>query len=234
MWRWSNGSLVPDYRLSEKGARMLTGFEAMILHVYLDQVGIQTVCVGHVVRPEDKAWIRDGVTRDECLQVLGRDVKRFEDGINGMVHVQLSQPMVDALVSLVFNIGLGAFAKSSVLAYLNQGRYSDAADAFTLWRFARVKQKDGSYQKRPILLGRREAEASLFRSGILEVHGAKESDGPTLETLLARAVAAQFGPLELVPYHLPIEPEPSDDELTEDGRLSCLPPRIEDCEPQAA
>lgn len=215
---------------------MLTGFEAMILHVYLDQVGLQTVCVGHVVKPEDQVWIRDGVTRDECLTVLGRDVRRFEDGINAMVTMPLSQPMTDALVSFVFNVGLGAFAKSSVLRYLNEGRYLDAANAFTLWRYANVKQKDGTHRKLPILLGRREAEASLFRSGILEaMQMAQWSEPPSLEKLLAKAQAVQFGPLELVPYHPAIESEEpaNDPELTEDGRLVALPPD-EEAEPVAA
>ncbi len=214
---------------------MLTGFEAMILHVYQDQANIPTVCVGHVVKPEDQVWLRDGVTRDECLQVLGRDVKRFEDGINEMVRVPLSQPMVDALISLVFNIGLGAFAKSSVLAYLNRREYTEAADAFLLWKYARVKLRNGSYEKRPILLGRREAEARLFRSGILEVHGARYSDRPGNEGLLSIAQRTQFGELDLVPYHPAIEPdEPAEPELTEDGRMVALPPRADDNEPQAA
>jgi len=215
---------------------MLTGFEAMILHVYLDQVGLQTVCVGHVVKPEDQVWLRDGVTRAECLAVLNRDVRRFEDGINAAVRVPLSQPMMDALVSLTFNIGLGGFQKSSVLRYLNEGRYVDAANAFTLWCYANVKQKNGTHRKLPILLGRREAEASLFRSGILQaMQMAQWSEPPSLETLLAKAHAAQFGPLQLVPYHPAIEPEEpaNDPELTEDGRLVALPPD-EEAEPVAA
>lgn len=214
---------------------MLTGFEAMILHVYQDQANIPTVCVGHVVKPEDQVWLRDGVTRDECLQVLGRDVQRFEDGINSMVHVPISQPMVDALTSLVFNIGLGAFAKSSVLAYLNRREYTQAADAFLLWKYARVKLKDGSYDKRPILLGRREAEARLFRSGIFEALGAIGSTEPRLDELLGRAQAVQFGLFALLPEHSPIEPdEPAEPDLTEDGRPVALAPKLEDNEPQAA
>jgi hypothetical protein len=144
--------------------------------------------------------------------------------------------MVDALVSLVFNIGLGAFARSSVLARLNEGRYADAADAFLLWCNAQVKQRDGSYQKRPILLGRRQAEAELFRSGILEAQQmAQWSEPPDLDVLLSRAQASAFNIYELLPEHPPIEPEePPNNALTEDGRLTALPPTLEDCEPQAA
>jgi lysozyme len=214
---------------------MLVGFEAMILHEYQDQAGIPTVCVGHVIKPEDQVWLRDGVTRNECLQVLGRDIAPREKAINDLVHVPISQPMIDALVSLVFNIGLDAFSKSSVLSHLNEGDYSSAADAFLLWKYARVKMKDGSRRKLPILLGRRQAEAGLFRSGIPDVTGVDSWGSPGVGELLSVAQQTQFGPLELVPYHPAIEPdEPPEPDLTEDGRLVALPPNPEDNEPQAA
>lgn len=227
LWRWRQGYLVPEYRMSEKGVRMLTNFEAMVLHVYPDQGGVPTVCVGHVVRPEDHAWIDDGVTLEECRTALARDLRRFEDEISRTVKVKLSSPMIDSLISLVFNIGEVNWEKSSALRLLNEERYTEAADAITLWRFVRVKQKDGSWIKKPILLGRREAEASLFKSGILEVFGAKPGDEPSLDVLLSRAAAVQFGLFELVPEHPPIEPEGEGDELSNDGRLVALPPEEE-------
>jgi lysozyme len=226
LWRWRRGYLVPEYRMSEKGVRMLTNFEAMVLHVYPDQGGLPTVCVGHVVKPEDHAWIDDGVTVDECRAALTRDLRRFEDEISRTVKVKLSGPMIDALVSLVFNIGEINWERSSALQLLNAGDYSGAADAITLWRFVRVKQKDGSWAKKPILLGRREAEATLFRSGILEVHGASYSEEPSLDDLLSRATAAEFSRFDLVPDHPPIEndTEGSGDALSDDGRIVALPP----------
>lgn len=217
------------FTLSTKGARMLTGFEAMILHQYSDVAGIPTVCVGHVVRPEDRVWIADGVTRDECLTVLQRDVARFEDAIGRVVHVPLSQPMIDALVSLEFNIGEEGFATSTVVRRLNARDYTGAADAFTMWRFAQVRQRDGTYQRQPVLLGRRESEAVLFRSGILQVVlGAQPGAVPSLESLLAKAQAVQFNPQDWLDQgHGSPTPE-NDNELTPDGRLVALPPDRED------
>lgn len=213
---------------------MLTNFEAMVLHVYPDQGGVPTVCVGHVVRPEDHAWIDDGVTIDECRSALVRDVSRFEDELSRTVTVPLTQPMVDALVSLVFNIGETNWEHSSALRLLNDRQYAAAADAITLWRYVRVKQKDGTWAKKPILLGRREAEAKLFRSGILAVHGYKGQDAPSLDDLLTQAASFQFGLLALLPDHPAIEPETPEqndeggDELSPDGRLVALPPDEEE------
>ena len=217
---------MPEYRIDDAGAKLILAFEGAVMHVYKDVAAIETVCIGHVVRPEDRVWLKDGVTRAECESVLRRDVRRFEDAINRLVKVKLSQPMVNALCSLVFNIGVGAFESSSVLRELNAGRYAQASDAFLLWKFAKVKQKDGTFQKKPVLLGRREAEAKLFRSGILEVHGFGPNDDIPLDVLLKSAQASLFDLRGLLDDRgLPVE---DTDELTEDGRLVALPPSEEE------
>lgn len=221
---------MTEYRLDDEGVRVIVGFEALILHPYRDVAGIETVCVGHVVRPEDRVWLRDGVTRSECESVLKRDTTRFVDALNRLVKVKLSQPMVNALCSLIFNIGVGAFETSTVLRELNWGNYTKAADAFLLWRFAKVKQKDGTFAKKPVLLGRREAEAALFRSGIMEALGAGWSEPKTLEQLLAFATSKQFDLRGLIDDRgLPTE---DTDFVMADGRLFALPPEEE--EPVAA
>lgn len=221
--------------LDEKGVRTLLGFEGMVLTVYLDAAGIATTCGGHVVLKEDRAWIydADGITRADCERVLARDVMRFVRAVEQSARVPVSQPMVNAMVSLAYNIGEDAFARSSVVRLLNEGKYSEAADAFLLWRFVRVKQRDGTYAKKPILLGRRQAEAALFRAGILEVMGARYSEPPTWEQLAAIAESHQFGLFELLPSRPAIETEQEDcDERDGDGRLVCLPPDNE--EPQTS
>lgn len=58
-------------------------------------------------------------------------------------------------MSLSFNIGFGAFAKSTVLKRLNQGDKSGAADAFRMWNRA-----GGRTNKH--LVKRRELERSYF------------------------------------------------------------------------
>ncbi len=221
---------MSDYELDEDGIRMLLGFEGFILHPYRDVAGIETVCVGHVVRPEDRVWLKDGVTRAECEAVLGRDTSRFVAALNRLVKVKLSQPMVRALCSLIFNIGIGdekhGFTGSTVLRELNWGNYTAAADAFLLWRYAKVKQKDGSYVKKPVLLGRRQAEAALFRSGIMEAHGYGKSEPKPLEELLEMAQASMFDlRWSLDDRGLPVE---DTDFVTADGRLYALPPDEEE------
>ena len=68
--------------------------------------------------------------------------------------VPLTQNQFDALVSLTYNIGSGAFNNSTLLK-LNKGDYQGAADQFLVWNKA-----DGKVMKG--LVRRREAERALF------------------------------------------------------------------------
>ncbi len=71
------------------------------------------------------------------------------------VTVPLNQNQFDALVSLTYNIGSGAFNNSTLLKKLNKGDYQGAADQFLVWNKAGGKVMKG-------LVRRREAEQALF------------------------------------------------------------------------
>lgn len=149
--------MANDLDISEDGLRMLQGFEGTVLHQYVDQAGVSTVCTGHVVRPDDASWIADGVTREECAEVLRKDVARYVRCVNQYVTVAVTQDQFDALTSLCFNIGETAFRTSTLVRVLNSGDYVGAAMHFVDWRFAGGQ---------PILLQRRMHEAAMFSRGI--------------------------------------------------------------------
>jgi lysozyme len=94
-------------RTSEQGRKLITQFEGEILKVYLDPVGLPTVGVGHLVKPNEKDVYPLGkkITKAESQDLLSKDLARFEGSINSLVKVPLTQNQFDALVSLVFNIG---------------------------------------------------------------------------------------------------------------------------------
>jgi lysozyme len=209
---------------SANGVKVIAGFEGTILHLYYDVAGIQTVCTGHVVLPGED-W--STVTKEKCEATLGRDLARFEDRVNDTIKVSVSPPMFDAMVSLAFNIGEEGFRTSSVARLLNEKHYTDAANAFLLWQFAKVKQKDGSFVKKPVLLGRRQAEAKLFRSGLLQVAiGANYSDTPPIEDLVSMASAKLFDLRSILDDRgLPVV---DSDFRADDGRIVAMPPESEE------
>jgi len=218
-------------RTSLFGVRTIAGFEGTILHLYTDVAGILTVCTGHVKMPGED-W--STVTKEKCEATLARDLTLFENGINTCVHVPISQPMFDAMMSLAFNIGTEGFRTSSVVRFINLRLYEEAASAFLLWQFAHVKKNDGTFQKLPVLLGRRSAEAQIFRSGIRNILLNDGFNLPPIDNLVRLAQIKNVNLLFdlralLDDRGLPIEPS-KDLGLasTEDGRLIAKPPDQEE------
>lgn len=95
------------------------------------------------------------LTRDECSQRFRKELVKHEAAINKLVTVPISQNAYDALVSLSYNVGTGAVAKSTVMKRLNKGDYVGASEAFKFFNKAGGGVVNG-------LVQRRASEASLF------------------------------------------------------------------------
>jgi lysozyme len=214
------------------GLRALAGFEGTILNLYYDVAGIQTVCTGHVVQ-KGEDW--STVTAEKCQATLARDVSRFERCVNETFEASVrsgnllvAQPMFDACVCLAFNIGTEGFRTSSVARLMNARLLTQAAGAFLLWQFAKVKKKDGSFVKEPVLRGRREAEVRLFRSGIAQaLFGGNWSAYPEVAELVATANANLFD-LRMGLLDDRGLPRVDDNAYADDGRLIVMPPEVEE------
>ena len=144
-------------KLSKKGEDFIASFEGEILKVYDDGFGYPTLGIGHLLTPEERKLMPLGttITKEQSREYFRRDVPKYEAAVNKAVSAPLTQNQFDALVSLCFNIGIGAFVKSSAVRHLNAGRYADAADA--ILRFNKAKGKIV-----PGLDRRRKAERKLF------------------------------------------------------------------------
>lgn len=95
-----------------------------------------------------------------------------------------------ALVSLSYNIGVGALAKSSVLKAHNRGDFQAAARAFGLWNKARV---NGVLQVLAGLTARRAAEAALYLQPDPEEPAQAMPQAVAPESRLAASPIAQGG-----------------------------------------
>lgn len=125
-------------RLGATGLAFIAREEGLRLQPYNDSAGHATVGVGHLIHrgpvtAADRARYRS-FTRADAIRLLRKDVASREAAVRQRVRVRLNQHEFDALVSLVFNIGAGAFATSTVLRELNAGNRRKAADAFLMWR----------------------------------------------------------------------------------------------------
>jgi len=141
---------VSDLRALE----MLKQFEGLRLKAYQDSAGVWTIGYGHT----KKAYPGMVITRAEAERLLRQDLVRFERAVRDRATVPLTQNQFDALVSFSFNVGVGAFSKSTLLKRLNQKDYAGAKQEFKRWVYAGGRRLQG-------LVNRREREAQLFLSG---------------------------------------------------------------------
>ncbi|MDQ9128540.1 lysozyme [Serratia fonticola] len=138
-------------KVGVEGLNLIKHFEGLRLQAYQCSARAWTVGYGHTVgvRPNDV------ITEGEADNFLRQDIANSEQVVNMNVHVPLTQNQFDALVSFVFNLGIGSFLASTLIKKLNSGDYGGSAEEFLRWIHVNGK-------KIPGLVRRREAEKSLF------------------------------------------------------------------------
>jgi lysozyme len=95
------------------------------------------------------------ITQDRAEELLWRGVNKFAAKVDQLITAKVNQNERGACVSLSYNIGPDAFAKSTVLRELNAGNKDKAAAAFRRWNKDNGKVVPG-------LINRRNAEITLF------------------------------------------------------------------------
>jgi len=163
---------------SPDGIDLIKRFEGYERYAYRDIAGIWTIGYGHAsdilrdtiqsgsINPQLVGIVEfDGrgdlrlVTDQSGEELLRRDLRPRERSVVNLVKVVLNQNEFDALVSFVYNVGAGAFARSTALRRLNKGNRAGAADALTWFNKARV---GGNLREVRGLTRRRAAEKALF------------------------------------------------------------------------
>lgn len=173
-------------RTTADGLKIIRDFEGFVGKAYLCPAGVLTIGYGHT-SAAGLPKVTKGMlmNRSEAEKVLRADVDRFEDQIERLIggaKVNVVEPHeFDAMVSLAFNIGVGAFSGSTVLKRYLRGDKRGAADAFLAWNKATV---NGKKQALAGLTRRRQAERSLFlgdvvvAAAVAPVVGAKPAQNP--------------------------------------------------------
>lgn len=150
-------------KISDKGLEFIKQEEGCVLHIYKDVGGAETIGVGHLLTPDDKATGRfiNGITDEQAIDLLRSDVLKAEADIASRVKVPLTQNQYDALCSFVFNVGGGALGISTLLKLINAGEYQKAAIQFLSWDKVR-DPKTKKLVSNKGLAGRRKREMELW------------------------------------------------------------------------
>lgn len=143
-------------RISQRGLDAIKRHEGLRLHAYPDPAtGGEPWTIGygraHGVTQGQQ------ISADTAEQYLREDLQWVEDAIKETVTAPLTQGQYDAICSLIYNIGEGAWRGSTMLKRLNERQYMQAAAEFIRWNKANGKVIPG-------LTNRRVLEQKMFES----------------------------------------------------------------------
>jgi len=150
-------------QLDDNGKNLIKGFEGLWLKAYQDVAGVWTIGWGST-RYANGTRVKEGdvLLNRECADDLfDRTLAPFEDVVNRVVKVPLTQNQFNALVDFTYNAGDGALEISTLLKRLNAGDYPGAAEQFLAWD----EVTDPTTGKRVVnedLVKRRQKERALF------------------------------------------------------------------------
>jgi lysozyme len=137
---------------------LIKQFEGLELTAYPDTGNIWTIGFGSTINKDTGQAIRVGdkidlATAERWLKI---DIAEREKYIKPLIKVPLTENQKSAIISLAYNIGTGAFAKSTLLRLLNQGADKKlVADQFLKWNKVKGIEVKG-------LTNRRKLERELF------------------------------------------------------------------------
>lgn len=149
-------------KISDKGLALIKKWEGCKLHAYLDVVGVPTIGFGSIAYPNGRpVQLGDQITQEQADALLVRECESKCRAISKLIQATVNQNEFDALASLAYNIGEGAFAKSTLLRKLNASDHQGAAQQFLVWNKGII---DGVKVEIEGLTNRRRDEKNLFES----------------------------------------------------------------------
>lgn len=150
---------LPDpalpWHVPHEAVRLIADAEGLRLRAYRCPAGVWTCGWGET----DGVTARTTMTRDEADRRLCSAIDEYATQVRTLCCAEPGANELGAMVSLAYNIGLGAFARSSVLRAHNRSDAQSASRAFGLWNQATV---EGVRKPLAGLTARRAAEAALY------------------------------------------------------------------------
>lgn len=159
--------------LETKSLELLIELESERLEAYLCPSGIPTIGVGLTTYPTgEKVKLGDVITKEQSREYLKQTLETFEQQIVLLLDgLPLPRKALDALIIFSFNVGITAFAKSSLLKRIkeNKNDLETIEKEFKRWIFCKGVKLQG-------LEKRRQAEYNLYEQGILSQYTQKEKE----------------------------------------------------------
>ena len=140
-------------KTSQKGLDLIKKFEGFSDKEYICPAGKPTIGYGHVILPSEH--FPSSITKEEAETLLKNDLVSREKSLNILIKVVITQNQFDALISLIYNIGVNNFKQSTLLKFINDKLFDKIPDQFRRWKYINKVISKG-------LLNRREEEIKLW------------------------------------------------------------------------
>lgn len=113
--------------------------EGLEQSVYLDPVGLPTVCVGHM---DKQLKLGTKYTLEQCMDMLAVDWLKHQKQLDKVVKVPYaSEWQHQALTDFTFNLGIGSVQSSTLISLINQGKHKEACYQLSRWVKGKVNGK---------------------------------------------------------------------------------------------
>ncbi|MGH1471559.1 MAG: lysozyme [Cellvibrionaceae bacterium] len=140
--------------ITQDGIDLIKRFEGFSSTVYICPAGYPTIGYGHFARSGESF---KEICETEAEELLRKDVESAERAVLRLTNVPLTDGQFDALVSFTFNLGSGAFQRSTLRRKVNRQAHAEVPAQLMRWVWA------GGRRLRGLAL-RRQSESHLYQS----------------------------------------------------------------------
>jgi len=180
-----------DYGIPWEAVELIARSEDCRLAAYQCSAGVWTIGWGETAGiTADMRW-----TEDQADARFAQQLRKYSTRVEALCSQDATPNELGAMTSLAYNIGLEAFARSTVLRCHNEGRRDDAARAFGLWNKSRV---NGVLTELRGLTLRRGREATLYLTPDAEAPQPRMPQAVEPESTMAKSPMVRDGAVATV------------------------------------
>lgn len=143
---------------SQRAVDLIKKYEGFSAKSYLCPASVATIGFGSTMWPDgQKVKLGQVISMDEAEKLL---LWELTNKSNALPKLSVNQNQFDSIISFCYNLGIGAFLKSTLYKKVNVNPFdATIRDEFMKWTKARVK---GELKSLPGLVKRRKEEANLY------------------------------------------------------------------------
>lgn len=155
---------IISMKLNDAGLILITRYEGFRANPYRDVAGVPTIGYGTTVYSSGtRVTTKDRpITRDQALQYKMHDLAKFSKQLDLVLTTPLSENRYSALLSFVYNLGIGTLKKSTLLKCVNDAPGMPGIRTEFMKYIKARNPKTGLLEVWQGLVKRRAAEADLY------------------------------------------------------------------------